>query len=78
MADPVEIFANILHEIVDFAGGARGPLSTAELQSHHAAITGAVGSTARPEPPAEEQGPVTAEPASAMAHEEAPSGEANG
>ena len=76
MADPIEVFADVIHELIAFAGGARGPLSTAELQAHHAAVDSAVQATAAPAEAPAEQAPAD-QPVSAMAHaEEAPSGEA--
>ncbi len=56
MADPVEVIAQVLHELIAFAGGARGPLSTEEMQAHHAAVADAAA------PPAQEEAAPEAAP----------------
>ncbi len=56
MADPVEVIAQVLHELIAFAGGARGPLTTEEMQAHHAAVADAAA------PPAQEEAAPEAAP----------------
>ncbi len=70
--DPIEVFADVIHSLIDVVAGHRNPLSTEEVQAHHDALNAAVDSTVQPDAPAD-QAPAE-QPASAMAHEENPGG----